>query len=92
MFARILAALVLATGLASAATAQEVTLRLHQFLPAQSFVPSGILDPWAGRIEAASGGRIKIEIFPSMQLGGKPADLVDQLIDGVVDIIWTLPG
>lgn len=72
--------------------AQEVTLKLHQFLPEQSFVPAHILTPWADRIEAESGGRIKIERYPSMQLGGKPADLVDQVVDGVVDIIWTLPG
>jgi TRAP-type C4-dicarboxylate transport system substrate-binding protein len=92
MFAPRLAAIALAIGLMQPAAAQEVTLRLHQFLPAQSFVPAQVLSPWADRIEAASGGRIRIERFPSMQLGGKPADLVDQLVDGVVDIIWTLPG
>ncbi|WP_372840473.1 TRAP transporter substrate-binding protein [Phaeovulum sp.] len=92
MLARALAALAFALGLAQPVAAQEVTLRLHQFLPAQSYVPAEILDPWADRIEAASNGRIKIERFASMQLGGKPADLVDQLVDGVVDIIWTLPG
>ncbi|MBW6506217.1 MAG: TRAP transporter substrate-binding protein [Rhodobacteraceae bacterium] len=92
MFARPLAALALLFALAGPAPAQQVTLRLHQFLPAQSFVPANILDPWADRIEAESGGRITIERFASMQLGGKPADLVDQLVDGVVDIIWTLPG
>ncbi|PKP71802.1 MAG: C4-dicarboxylate ABC transporter [Alphaproteobacteria bacterium HGW-Alphaproteobacteria-4] len=92
MIARTFAALALLFSLTGAAAAQQVVLRLHQFLPAQSFVPANILDPWADRIEADSGGRIKIERYPSMQLGGKPADLVDQLLDGVVDIIWTLPG
>ena len=92
MIARTFAALALLFALTGPAAAQQVVLRLHQFLPAQSFVPANILDPWADRIEADSGGRIKIERFPSMQLGGKPADLVDQLVDGVVDIIWTLPG
>jgi len=74
------------------AFAQEVTLRLHQFLPAQSVVPSQILDPWADRVEAASEGRIKIERFPSMQLGGSPPELIDQAIDGVADIVWTVIG
>jgi len=87
-----LAAFVLAFAPAAPVAAQGVTLRLHQFLPAQSFVPANILDPWADRIEVESGGRIRIERFPSMQLGGRPADLVDQAVDGVVDIIWTLPG
>ena len=27
-----------------------------------------------------------------MALGGKPADLADQAADGVVDVVWTLPG
>ncbi|SIS58527.1 TRAP transporter substrate-binding protein [Phaeovulum vinaykumarii] len=67
-------------------------LRLHQFLPAQSFVPAQILDPWADAIETASEGRLRIQRFPSMQLGGKPPELIDQITDGIVDIIWTLPG
>ena len=88
-----LAAAALALGIAATgAQAQEVTLRLHQFLPAQSAVPAHILDPWADAIEEASGGRIEIQRFPSMQLGGSPPQLIDQVIDGTVDIIWTLPG
>ncbi len=79
-------------GMASGAQAQEVTLRLHQFLPAQANVPKNILDPWADKIEAESGGRIKIERYPAMQLGGKPPELIDQVIDGAVDIVWTVAG
>ncbi|MFV0360482.1 TRAP transporter substrate-binding protein [Tropicimonas sp.] len=75
-----------------AASAADVTLRLHQFLPATSGGPKLVLEPWAEKIEAESGGRIEIQLFPSMQLGGKPPDLIDQAIDGVVDIVWTLPG
>lgn len=81
------------TGWAGAAQAEaEVVLKMHYFLPEQSFVPAQILTPWADAIEKDSGGRIRIERYPSMQLGGKPSDLVDQMQDGVVDIIWTLPG
>ena len=74
------------------AAAQEVTLKLHQFLPAQANVPKLILDVWADKIEAASEGRIKIDRFPSMQLGGRPPELMDQAIDGVADIVWTVVG
>jgi TRAP-type C4-dicarboxylate transport system substrate-binding protein len=77
---------------ASGAMAQEVTLRLHQFLPAQANVPKLVLDVWADRIESESEGRIKIDRFPSMQLGGTPPELFDQSVDGIADIIWTLPG
>ena len=75
-----------------AAIAQEVTLRLHQFLPPVANVPAYILKPWAEEVEAASGGRIKIEHFDAMALGGRPPELMDQAVDGVVDIVWTLPG
>jgi TRAP-type C4-dicarboxylate transport system substrate-binding protein len=87
-----LAALATTAFLAIPAAAQEVTLRLHQFLPAQANVPTLILDVWADRVEAASDGRIEIERYPSMQLGGSPPQLVDQAIDGVADIVWTVVG
>lgn len=77
---------------ATEALAQEVTLRLHQFLPAQANVPRLVLDVWADNVEKDSGGRIKVERYPSMQLGGKPPELMDQAIDGIADIVWTVVG
>jgi len=76
----------------AAAHAQEVTLKLHQFLPQQANVPKLIIDPWIERVEEASGGDIKINHFPSMQLGGKPPELIGQVQDGVADIVWTVLG
>ncbi len=80
------------TASASLGAAAELTLRLHQMLPAQASVPKHILEPWIAKIETESGGRIEIQHYPSMQLGGKPPELIDQAIDGVADIVWTLPG
>jgi len=74
------------------AQAQEVTLRLHHFLPAVSNVHRHFLQPWARKVQQESGNRLRIQIFPSMQLGGAPPQLYDQARDGVADIIWTLPG
>ncbi|MEO1016794.1 MAG: TRAP transporter substrate-binding protein [Pseudomonadota bacterium] len=81
-----------AASLSTSASAQEVTLRLHHFLPPQSAVPANFIEPWARQIEAESDGRIAVQLFPAMQLGGKPSALYDQARDGVVDIIWTLTG
>ncbi len=89
---RTMLGLMTAALLGTGAVAQEVTLRLHQFLPAQANVPAHILDVWADKVEADSDGRIKIDRFPSMQLGGRPPELIDQAIDGVADIIWTVAG
>ena len=53
------AAMALGAGLgAGAAGAQEVTLRLQHFLPPQANVPRLVLDVWADKVEAGSGGRI----------------------------------
>ncbi len=78
--------------MAGVAMAQDVVLKLHQMLPPQAPVPATVLVPWMEKIEAESGGRIKFEHYPAMQLGGRPPELVDQVVDGVADIIWTLPG
>lgn len=92
-FLNAVAGTVFAMGLgATSAAAQDVTLTLHQFLPAQANVPKLILDVWAKDVEAASEGRIKIDQYPSMQLGGKPPELIDQAIDGIADIVWTVVG
>ncbi len=77
---------------ASGAMAQEVTLNMHQFLPAQANVPKQILSVWADQIATESDGRIKIEMFNSMALGGTPPELLDQAVDGVADIVWTVVG
>lgn len=74
------------------ASSQEVTLRLHTFLPPVANPSRTFLAPWAKRIGEASNGRIKVQPFWAMQLGGKAPQLLDQVRDGVVDIVWTLPG
>jgi TRAP-type transport system periplasmic protein len=72
--------------------AQEVTLRLHQMLPPQATIPAKALTPWREKVMADSGGRIQIDQFDAMSLGGTPPQLVDQVTDGVVDLIWTVIG
>ena len=85
------AALALA-GLPMAAQAQDVTLRLHQFLPPVATVPAQILKPWGERLAEASDGRIAIQHFDAMSLGGRPPELIDQARDGVADMTMTLVG
>ncbi len=80
----------LGTGAAAPASAQ-VSLRLHTHVPPVSSSFKN-LKWWAEQVEKASGGKIKITAFGSNQLGGKAADIYDQVAQGVVDIGWTLPG
>src|SRR5215471_15186222 len=75
-----------------AAAQPAVTLKLHHFVSAQSNQQKYWFEPWAKTLDQATGGRIKVEIYPSMQLGGKQPQLYDQAKDGVVDIVWTVSG
>lgn len=70
----------------------EYTFKLHHFLTPMSMAHQKFLTPWAEKIEKESGGRIHIEIFPAMQLGGKPPQLFDQARKGIADITWTVGG
>jgi TRAP-type transport system periplasmic protein len=74
------------------ARAAEVVLRLHHMLPPVSTAHRTMFEPWAKKVMAESQGRIAIEIYPSMQLGGAPPELLDQVRDGIVDLVWSLPG
>jgi TRAP-type C4-dicarboxylate transport system substrate-binding protein len=88
----IASALAVSAALSGSVWAQDVTLKMHQFLPKQANVPKLILDVWAEKVQKSSGGKLAIQHFPSMQLGGKPPELMDQAIDGVADIVWTVVG
>ena len=70
----------------------EFTLKLHHFLPPMSMAHSKFLEPWAEKVEKESNGRIDIELYPAMQLGGKPPQLFDQVRKGISDITWTVGG
>jgi len=78
------------TGISYAAP--EVTLKFHHLLGPKSPAHTLMIEPWVKRVEQDSGGRIKIEIYPSMSLGGTPPQLIRQVRDGVVDIVWTVQG
>lgn len=75
-----------------AAQAQEVTLKLAHFLPPVSPAHTKFITPWCDKIAEQSQGRMKCQIYPAMSLGGTPPHLINQVRDGVADIVWTLPG
>lgn len=86
-------AVCVAIGLAGhRAGAQDVTLTVHHFLSPKSPAHTRLIQPWAERLQKQSGGRIEVEIFPSMSMGGKPPELYRQVRDGAADAVWTLIG
>ena len=83
---------VVACAVLATPAAAQITLKLHHFLPPKAPAHTQMLAPWAADVEKASGGKVKIELFPAMALGGKPPELINQVRDGVVDIVWTVNG
>lgn len=70
----------------------EYVFKLHHFLPPVSMAHTKIFIPWAEKVNQESNGRIQIDIYPAMQLGGKPQQLFDQTRKGVVDMSWSVGG
>ncbi len=89
---RLTAVAAAALSLAPVAMAQEVTLTVHHFLGPNSPAHTQLIQPWAERVEEESDGRIAVQIFPSMSMGGAPPELYRQVRDGFADVVWTLPG
>lgn len=77
---------------AAPALAQEVTLKFHHIWNPQAMASVNVIGPWCDKVAKESANRIKCQIFPAMSMGGTPPQLVDQVKDGVVDVVITLPG
>ena len=76
----------------AAAQAQEVVLKVAHFLPPVSPAHTKFIVPWCDKFAAESQGKLKCQLYPAMQLGGTPPQLLNQVRDGVADVVWTLPG
>ena len=76
---------------ATADAAETTTLRFSHFWPATAATHTEIFEPWAKKIEQESGGRIKVELYPSATLS-KPDATYDATAKGTVDIGSQLQG
>ena len=73
------------------AFAQE-ELKLATFVPPTHIQMAKVIIPWSQAIANATGSKLTVRMFPSMQLGGKPPELYRQMVQGISDICFTLPG
>ncbi len=71
---------------------RKTTLLVHHFLSSKSPAHTKFIVPWAKNLEKISKGKIKVEIYPSMSMGGKPNELYKQVRDGSADVVWTVAG
>ena len=88
---RLLAA-VLALLAAGTARAEEVVLRFHHIWTPQAMASVNVIGPWCSKVAAESGNRLRCQLLPSMSGGGTPQQLISRVIDGVDDLVITLPG
>lgn len=63
----------------------------HQLSPL-SYPNQNFIVPWCDRIKEESSGRLQCQIYPSMQLGGTPAQLINQAKEGIADVSWSIPS
>ncbi len=70
---------------------RPVELKFAHWLPASHPLAKLGFEPWAKSVEAASGGSIKVALFPAQQLG-KAADHYDMARDGIAEMTWVNPG
>lgn len=89
---RTLAGVLLAAGFTAQASAEKVVLKVAHFLPAVAIAQTKMMEPWCDKINKESNGQIECQLYPAMQLGGSPAQLLTHARDGVADVVWTLPG
>ncbi|MGE0316089.1 MAG: TRAP transporter substrate-binding protein [Lautropia sp.] len=70
---------------------KQVELKLAHWVPGQHALAITGFFPWAKSVEAASGGSIKVVIFPAQQLGKAP-DHYDMARDGIAQMTYVNPG
>ena len=74
---------------AHAGWAETTTLRMANWLPPAHHI-SETLRKWAGEVEKASGGSLKIVLLKDFL--GKASEQYDLAKNGVVDIAWAVPS
>jgi TRAP-type transport system periplasmic protein len=74
---------------AGTASGHGVTLKVHHGLPADSVFHTQFLVPWTQKLEKESGGRLRVHLFPALEMGGAAPELYDQVKEGTADIVWT---
>ncbi len=77
----------------SIASAQEpIKLKLATFQPPQSEIVKLVYQPWAKKVEDASGGIVKVDVFAGGTLGRNPDMQLKLLNDGVCDLAFLVPA
>ena len=67
-------------------------LKLASFVPPTHVIWTDVITPWTREVAKLSNNQLTVRLFPAMQLGGRAPDLYRQVVQGISDITFTLPG
>jgi TRAP-type transport system periplasmic protein len=70
----------------------EEELKLHSFVPPTHVIWTDVITPWSQDVARLSNNKLTVRLFPAMQLGGRPPELYRQVVQGITDATFTLPG
>jgi TRAP-type C4-dicarboxylate transport system substrate-binding protein len=70
----------------------QTELKLASFVPPTHVIWTDVITPWTREVAKLSNNQLTVRLFPAMQLGGRPPDLYRQVVQGISDITFTLPG
>ena len=74
---------------AAGALAEDVVLRFSNWLPPTHPIITQMIEPWAAEVEAATEGRVSLQILPAL---GAPGAHFDMVRNGVADIAFGVHG
>ncbi|MEX0344644.1 MAG: TRAP transporter substrate-binding protein [Rhizobiaceae bacterium] len=89
---KIIAGLTLILSLALSGTLAAKELSLAYFMGPKHPMNAAVFTPFAEKIAELSGGKLTVQQYPGGALNSVPPKQYAILLDGVADIVFTLPG
>lgn len=87
------AALALAAGAATTSAAlADSTWKLATFVPPVYVLHEPVFEKFASDFEAATDGSVKVQIYPSGELGAGPVEQYKRAVSRIAEITYGLPG
>ena len=72
--------------------AAEKILKLASFVPPVYILHKPIFEKLAADLDAATGGSVKIQIYPSGELGKGPVEQYKRVVSRIAEIVYGIPG
>lgn len=89
---KIIAGLALALSLLMSGAASAKELSLAYFMGPKHPMNAAVFTPFAEKLAELSGGKLTVQQYPGGALNSVPPKQYAILLDGVADIVFTLPG